>query len=637
MNATLHFRLGHLALRQGEPNDAGAEFKWATQLEPRWAAAWFGWGEADLALGEQVDTTKIGRRALLARDAWNRAAVAFAKAVTLDSSWALRAEPLVAARAGAPSALVVRDGLRRVTTGSATTLLALGRIERLLGDSSAAIAAFERAANQAEARGLGTLEAARTRLGTGDLQGVAGYLAAAAIDDSASVGVLRAELHWIATAEELSRFDAAVGKDRAVMLRRFWTERDRADLRHDGERLREHARRLGVARRLYSNPDDQRFAVLVRHGEPDSRAAARPPGMSPNESWRYRWPEGEIIVHFVASGDTTNYRVVESLFDLVPGGDPRVAGDERPSSPPSAPADLVDLLLRSRAPLSPAYQAAATGRRDQLAAFRIRDREIGRASRNLALTTDRFPLRFERDLTARIRILSGGSPTTGTVDLAFAIPGFVFDSGQPDQARFQTRVRLSIWNSSQSAFGLDTSLTSPTPRSSANAVTGVVSVPVPPGKYWIRAALEAGSRGTVASRDGVEVGGTSGPWLVSDLAVGLAGEETRLGPGRPIDPAGVFRRADTVVASLVALPAVSSAVRVRFQLRAISGGGQEAKWRDFPHRSGWIEAGVEERGTIAVRLPLRGVKPGPYELEAIVEAGGGIQGRQRVRIEVTGS
>ena len=634
-NPTLHFRLGHLALRQGEANDAGAEFKWATQLEPRWAAAWFGSGQADLALGELADTTKIGRRALLARDAWNRATAAFARAVALDSSWALRAETLVADRAGAPSALVVRDGLRRAVGGNAVALLALGRIERLLGDSSAAIATFERAGTFAGGRGLGLVEAARTRLAKGDRQGADAYFAAAAVEDSASVALLRSEIRWIATADELVRFDATSGDDRAAMLRRFWTSRDRADLRQDGDRLREHARRLDVARRLFINPDDQRVAVLVRHGEPDNRAAARPPGAPPNESWRYRWPEGEVIVHFVASGDTTNYRVVESLFDVVPEGDPRVAGDERPA--PST--DLVELLLRSRAQLSPAYQAAAAGRRDQLATFRAREREIGRASRNLALTTDRFPLRFERELTARIRILSGGSPSAGTLDLAFAIPGFVFDSTKLASGdRRQTRVRLTISDSTQNAFGVDTTLmaSSVEPVPSDAPVTGVLSVPLPPGRYSVRAVLEAESRGTVASRDGVEVGGAGVRWLVSDLAVGVTNRGAALGPGRPIDPAAAFRRADTVVASLVVFPAGSRGLRIRFHLRPVSGGGKEAKWRDFPHRSGWIEPSVGESGSVAVSLPLRGVKPGLYELEAIVVDGRGLEGRPRARIEVIG-
>jgi GWxTD domain-containing protein len=643
LNPTLHFRLGHLALKQDEPNDAAAEFKWATQLEPRWAAAWFGSARAELALGALADTTSIGRRALLARDAWNRAAAALALAAE-----ALIADP------SAPTAAVVRAGLRRgaagegTARGSAVAVLALGRVERLLGDSGAAIAAFDRAAGLPGGRGLGLLEAARTRLLRGDRQGIENYFEAAAVDDSESVASLRAEVGWIATAEELARFESLKGAARSAMLRTFWISRDRADLRQDGDRLREHARRLSVARRLFANPDDQRVAVLIRHGEPDNRAAARPVAARPttdvlrlNESWRYRWPEGDLIVHFVAGADTTNYRVVESVFDVIPG-DTQAAGDERPSGS----ADLVDLLLRSRAQLSPFYQAAAVGRRDQLATFRAREREIGRASRNLALTTDRFPLRFDRDLAARIRILSGGVGGAGQLDLAFAIPGFVFDSTRDaGPARYQTRVRIAIWDSAQSAFALDTLLITELaqPVTREGAVHGVVSTPLPPGWYSVRAALEAESRGSVASRDRVAIGGWTGGTgsarapgeaVLSDLAIGLPGRGVTLSSGRPLDPVGVFRRSDTVTASLAYFAAAPGPVRVRYQLRPISGTGDEEKWRGFPGRSGWTLVDMAAEATIETTLPLRGLKPGPYEVEAVVVDGAGSELRQRARLEV---
>lgn len=638
-NPGLHLRLGALALKLGEVNDASAEFKWATQLDPRWAAAWFGLGRAELALGELADTTKLGRRALLARDAWNRATAAFARAVTIDSSWALKAETLVVNRAGSASASVVREGLRRAASGptrNAVAMLALGRVERMLGDSGAALVAFDRAGGLPGGRGLGLLEAARTRLARGDPRGVDDYFAAAAVDDTAAVGLLRSELRWIATADELNRFDVSRGDGRAGLLRRLWTGRDRADLRQDGERLREHARRLAAARALYPNPDDQRVAVLVRHGEPDSRAAARPPEAPPNESWRYRWPEGEVIVHFVAGADTTNYRVVESLFDLLPDPDGRTAADERPAGAP----DLVDILLRSRAQLSPFYQSAAAGRRDQLANFRAREREIGRASRNLALTTDRFPLRFERDLAARIRILSGGVGSAPALELAFAIPGFVFDSSRAAiPARYETRVRLTIWDSTQTAVGVDTVLTTvlDKPVEAGSAVTGVASVALPSGTYSVRAVLEAAARGTAASRDGVAVGSAPGEPRLSDLAVGVTGAGAVLGLGRPIDPAAVFRRSDTVIVSAVLFAGEPGPLRVRFLLRPVSGTGTEAKWKGFPGRSGWMTTEADGNAVIGLSLPLRGVKPGPHELEAIVVDRRGVEVRKRTRIEVTES
>ena len=75
---------------------------------------------------------------------------------------------------------------------------------------------------------------------------------AAESDDSAVVAGYRADLAPIAADSDLARFDAAHGAERAAWLRRFWTDRDRAELRHDGERLREHYRRLLYARRHFA-------------------------------------------------------------------------------------------------------------------------------------------------------------------------------------------------------------------------------------------------------------------------------------------------------------------------------------------------------------------------------------------------
>lgn len=653
-NPGLHYRLGYLALKQDELSDAAAEFKWATQLDSQWAAAWFGLARAELALGEIADTTKLGRRALLARDAWSRATTAFARSVAIDSAFALKIEAVATDRAGAASAAVARDGLRWAVTSatrsrSAPPTLALGRVERLLGDTAAALAAFDLASSLPGGRGPGLLEAARTRLTRGGVGaggsppepvGIENYFAAAAVDDTASVALLRAELSWIATADELIRFDAASGEERARMLRTLWTSRDRADLRQNGERLREHFRRLFAARRLYLNQDDQRVAVLVRHGEPDNRAAARPRGVNPNESWRYRRPEGDLIVHFVAGADTTNYRVVESVFDVLGVGEEGTAGDERPAPP----TDLVDALIRSRAQLSPFYQAAAAGRRDQLGTFRAREREIGRASRNLALTTDRFPLRFDRDLAARVQIMSGARAGSGQLELAFAIPGFVFDSTLAAPARYSTRVRLAVWDSAtQQARALDTVLMTELakPVTPEGAVTGVVPLPLPPGLYSVRVVLQAAdSRGMIASRDGVRIGwdGAAGEWMLSDLALGVPGRGAVLAPDRPIDPAAIFQRSDTILASAVLFGAgPSGSLRVKALLRPVSSSGKEEKWRGFPGREGWLPAGPDGTTTIGLWLPLRSVKPGRYELEVVVGGERVGEVRQQTRLEVTGS
>ncbi|MFN0180656.1 MAG: GWxTD domain-containing protein [Gemmatimonadales bacterium] len=632
-NPTVHFRLGALALAQNQPNDAAAEFKSAIRLDGQWAAAWFGLGQAELRLGELADTTQLGRRALLARDAWARATEAFARAVTLDTALAGRLERAASDRATLPSAVVYRDGLRRVVTGppgtrSVAVAIALGRTERALGDTTEALAAFDLGIALTGGPGLAQAEAALTRLTGRRPGGVENYFATAGATDSRAVAMLRDDFGWIATAAELRLFDAADPADRAQLLWRFWANRDRAELRQNGERLAEHYRRLSVAARLYPNRDDLRHAIFVRHGEPDNRATARIADLRPNETWRYRRPEGDLVVHFYAGADSTNYRLTESLFDLAREertGAP--AGDER-----SAPVDVTEALVRSRAQLSPFYQAAAAGRRDQLAQFRIRERELGRAHLNLALTTDRFPIRFDRDLPARVAVL-GVVDSSPYLAIAFSVPTFGLDS-LAKAGRYPFRLRVSAWNLvSEDAYALDT-IIGADPAGSTGVVYGAARLAVPPGSYAVRGVLDAGAgRGLFAGRDQVAVGASEPGWGMTELAVGVAGRGVVLAPGRPLEPSALFSQADTITVSadLEAGEGARRDARARLFVRPITSAG-ESRWRGFPGRSDWLA--LPPTGLLSVRAPLRQLRPGPHELELLVTGVGG-EFRRRWRIEVT--
>jgi hypothetical protein len=101
------------------------------------------------------------------------------------------------------------------------------------------------------------LELARVRLATGVPGADSLYYGAAPSPDSSIVRELRADLAFVADSQELSAFDRVAAKDRLLWLRRFWEDRDLESLRPRGSRLREHYRRIGVARtqfRLLSYP-----------------------------------------------------------------------------------------------------------------------------------------------------------------------------------------------------------------------------------------------------------------------------------------------------------------------------------------------------------------------------------------------
>ena len=187
---------------------------------------------------------------------------------------------------------------------------------------------------------LARLELARTQLALGSRDGETAYFDGAATDDSALVAAYRADLAPIADDSDLARFDAASGAARAAFLRRFWTDRDRAELRQAGERIREHYRRLLYARRHFaltiwrrfygpadayrsgSEEIDDRGVIYVRHGEPAVRLKPFVFGLMPNETWRYGRADGDLLFHFSAGydgsggGDLYDYRLVESVLDL---------------------------------------------------------------------------------------------------------------------------------------------------------------------------------------------------------------------------------------------------------------------------------------------------------------------------------
>jgi GWxTD domain-containing protein len=653
-----HLSLGYLALQLGNPTDAVAEFKWATELAPKWPLAWFAWGQAELRLGDEVASAATPRQLLVARDAWPRAASAFAQAALLDTDYVTVAisEARRALREGRPGwAGVLRDGLQQAAAGrnarSVPLVLGLGRIRRLVGDTAGALAAFESLTSLKDGRGLGLLELARTRLAAGDDRGIETYFAAADENDSATVAAIRRDLAWVASADELAAFDASRGSGRAQMLWDFWTGRDRDDLRRNGARLAEHYRRLAVRADRYPDSRDERGKVFVRQGDPDTRATLRAPDLPPNESWWYRRPEGDFVVHFVARQDSTDFTLIESLFDLLGGGlggsvAGAGAGDE--AGPP--PAVDADRLLRSRAALSPFYQAAVAGRREQFAEFRTRERELGREGMRLALTTDRYPLRFDRDLAARVRIASTYDPGVASeVRVFFAVPGFAIADSDRARAEYPIRVRIDARDTvTDIDRALDTTVTvrHPGPLDEDDLLVGSVALPLRPGTYDVRTAL--GYRdlaGTLMSRLAVELPGReAGVLALYDLLV--AGDDPPTGwtpDGQPpvgVDPDAEFVRSDTLVlySSLAGLRSAGRG-RARVLVRPVTGpDDNEPRWKGFPGRSGWMDLALEpdEAGVAPVRLelPLRRLDRGAWDLELVVVDGAGRTARQRARVVV---
>ena len=143
--------------------------------------------------------------------------------------------------------------LQQLAGGDPQVLLARGRVEREVGDGDSALAAFNGYLQHGTNRGLGQLEVARTLFLLGRFDGMAPYYEGAIERRFRhGSGVPERPRHHRLRQRPARVRPATAGPGERQYLKRFWGQRDRIELRSDGERLREHYRRLFYARKNFS-------------------------------------------------------------------------------------------------------------------------------------------------------------------------------------------------------------------------------------------------------------------------------------------------------------------------------------------------------------------------------------------------
>ena len=657
-NPLLSLRAALVALRLadlGADPDAGEardELRRLTRRQPDWPYAWHALAAAEIrrAAWERADSLALGNR--VGTGTLERAMEHECRAVAADPTFVPAALALADLALGLRDTALyadARDALRRADAAHVTAptelLVARGRLERATDQTDSALAVFQRAGGA-----LARLELARTQLAVGAPEGEGPYYAGAEADDSVVVAAYRADLKPIAPDSELVRFDLARGAERAAFLRRFWTDRDRAELRKDGERLREHYRRLlyarrhfalTISRRFYGLRDayrsgseeiDDRGVIYVRHGEPATRLKPFVFGLMPNETWRYDRADGDLLFHFSAGyddaggGDLYDYRLVESVMDL------RGAAE--------AP---VDQLLLSRAALSPVYGRMLNWGPNGAARARAHERGIGQVSIDFGTTTDSYELQFARRLTAYANLVAVG------VRDSLPLAHFVFGIGpaettpatEGDGVSYPVRVRLVALDGADHAvasadttvlFRLDR------PLSRGQYLIGRVELPLPAGSWSWRAALEQGAdAGIVLPRDSVRVAARGPALALSDLALGIRAASARWLP-TPADtvlltPFDLFLEGSQVELYYEATAAVSG-MQYRHEIAVYRTKG-DGRLEQRPV----VTLGFEERasGTLVRShrtLQLGRLKPGPYVVEVKVTGAGGEPAVRRRELRV---
>jgi len=451
----IHMELGYLSYRLGELTavkkryeDAASEFQWAADLRPGWPYAWYWLGMAELGTGEADVILVENLRQVLGQDALSIAATAFARALEADPAFTAALVDLAGTALRqriSPRLLVAQRALRAAATlpaaRAAPVLLMRGRIERRLGAQDSALVALRDYLAAGGDTAVGLLEIARAHAALSRRDSaLAAYHAGAAraVGDSARRGY-RADLRWIASGDELAAFDALAPDSVGRWLARFWERRDVTDGRRAGERLLEQLRRLrtaqerfalvarrrafavGYAYRDTSQSDfDDRGVIYLRHGEPHARATYQEQGVEPNESWRYDRPgQPPLIFHFVAREDVQDYRLVESLMDVLGSSIGLLMQTNLDARMPGQIAGLYS----SRSGFSPRYDRFLNGGSAGRSTMLAEERAAGRRMVREATTTDSYVLRFATDLMPVVStFLVQGADERGELHVVFALP-----------------------------------------------------------------------------------------------------------------------------------------------------------------------------------------------------------------------
>jgi GWxTD domain-containing protein len=676
-NGLLHLKLGFLSLRLGDLgghshyDDAASEFQWAIDLQPTWPYGWYGMGLAEYGVGDSQVSFVTGLKTMLGKDALTRSAVAFAKSAEVDPGFVRGLVDLAntALRQRVNIKLgVALEALRRsghtVAGSDPAVLLARGRVEREVGDGDSALVAFNAYLQDGTNRSLGLLEVARTLFLLGRFDGMAPYFEGAAADDSAAIAGYRADLATIASDSVLAEFDQQRGARRATFLRRYWGQRDRLELRADGERLREHYRRLFYARKNFqltsnnrhydiveryrsgSRDFDDRGIIYIRHGEPSSRATYAAPGLEPNESWRYSRPDGDLIFHFIAREDVQDFKLVESLFDVLGFSDAVKLQGQANGAADNA---VAEQLMLSREQLSPIYRRLQGAGRMSTGRYQSQERRVGQASIALGTTSDSYELRFPQELKAHSEVLAVGRDSSGPqVQIAYAIAGSSLEPVTVTRGYlYSVRLRfVATDDKGQVVSSLDTTrhFVAPAPVPPQEHLVGRVSAPVPSGDLHYRLAIQQGeAAGVTLPRDSVRVGPvTSSSLSLSDLVLGTrsANLSWRRSAGDTVlfNPLRTYRRSDEMelyyeIEGLRPTPyTVELSVKKKGSggglFRKIFGGGGAAIRLKFEEQATTPQVSTHRT------LKLNRLKPGNYVLELLVVDAAGRKDRRTQEFQV---
>ena len=670
-NAMVHLRLGFLSLRLGELggqshyDDAASEFQWAIDLQPTWPYGWYGMGLAEYGVGDSQVSFVTGIKTMLGKDALTRSAMAFAKSAEVDPAFVRGPGGSGQHRAPAAGQHQARRGAggaspRRPPRPPA----AIPRCCWPAGGSSARWATATRPSSRSTAtcgtgpnRSLGLLEVARTLFLLGRFDGMAPYFEGAASTTPTTVAGYRARPghHRLRQRAAVSSTASAApggpticggsgasatGSSSGPTASGCASTTAGSSTPARTSSSPPHNRHYDIVERYRSGSRDfdDRGVIYIRHGEPTSRASYAAPGLEPNESWRYSRPDGDLIFHFIAREDVQDFKLVESLFDVL--GFSNAAGAAGGLT--GAEGDPVaQQLMLSREQLSPIYGRLQAAGRISTGRYQTEERQAGQESIALGTTSDSYELRFPDELKVHVRGARGRPRLQRAPRSRSPTPSRAPASSRSrSPAATSTRVRVRFVATDRMGrvvASLDTTrhfvAPAPVPPRRAPGRPRVASR-VPPGQFRVPPGDPAGRGDAASSCRATPCGSAGRPpprSRLSDLVLGsrnanLSWRRDR-GRHRALQSARApIKRSEDMelyyeIEGLRAGDAVHGALAVRKQ-----GGGGGLFRKIFGGGGAAISLKFEEQATFPVAtthrsLKLDRLKPGQYMLEVLVEDG----------------
>jgi hypothetical protein len=356
-----------------------------------------------------------------------------------------------------------------------------------------------------------------------------------------------------------------------------------------------------------------------------------------------------MIFHFMAREDVQDYKLVESLFDVL-GFSNALALRGGLSGSEGDP--VAQQLLLSREQLAPIYGRLFAAGRISTGRYQTEERQVGQESIALGTTSDSYELRFPEELKARSEVLAVGRDSTGTqVQIAYAIDGSTLEPVMVTRGYlYSVRVRfVATDRMGRVAASLDTTrhFVAPAPVPDDEHLVGRVTVPLAPGRFDYRLAIQQGeATGVLLPRDTVRVGRPTATTLaLSDLVLGS--RNTNLFWHRTaqdtvvFNPLGTYKRNETLEL-YYEVEGLSAGTEYTVRIAARKQGGGGGLFRKiFGGGGAQISLKFEETASFPVTttsrsLQLDKLKPGMYSLEVEVKDAQGRADRRMREFQVVG-